>query len=72
MPLGPGKYDDLCSELYKRAGVGQDGGVAVIVLNGKRGNGFSVQADLPMLLKLADILEYMAKELRASGPLFPS
>jgi hypothetical protein len=70
MPLGPGKYDELCALVYQQAGVKDgDGGVAVIVIGGKNGHGFSVQADLVTTLKLAQTLEYMAAEIRRSGVL---
>ena len=53
MPIGPGKYDDLCTLLRERAGIGeQGGGVLVIVLGGNRGNGFSCQADLATTMAL--------------------
>lgn len=69
MPLGPGKYDDLCTLVRARAGIGeQGGGVIVIVMGGNRGSGFSVQADLATTLALPDLLESVAAEIRgASG-----
>ena len=63
MPLGPGKYDDLCSHVRAEA---KARGVAVIVLGGDKGNGFSVQGDAVDTLMLPDLLEVMAAEIRAS------
>ena len=30
MPLGPGKYDDLCTLVVERAGIGAAGGGAIV------------------------------------------
>jgi hypothetical protein len=65
MALGPGKYDDLCSYVRAQAGIADSGGVAVIVINGNRGSGFSVQGDLARTLAMADILEATVKHMRA-------
>lgn len=55
MPAGPGKYDHLCTACREAV---QADAVVVIVLNGNRGSGFSVQAlgedftrTLPALLR---------------------
>jgi hypothetical protein len=71
MALGPGKYDDLCTYVYERAGVGAEGGVAVIVIGGTRGSGFSLHADLRTTRLLPDWLENVAKQIRESGPFLP-
>lgn len=63
MPLGQGKYDDLCTHV--RDMVGADG-AAVIIFNGVQGSGFSVQAPLEIQLGLPDMLEHMAREIRES------
>lgn len=61
--FGPGVYDDLCT--YVREQSGADA-VIVLVINGKRGSGFSAQArplSLPpselaaILRKAADIMD---------------
>lgn len=44
MPMGPGKYDDLCTEVRQKA---KAAAVVVIVLEGEHGSGFSVQAIAP-------------------------
>lgn len=69
MAIGPGKYDDLCSMARERVGLGpyDGGGVIVIVFGGKHGNGFSCQADLETTLALPDMLEDIARQIRASG-----
>jgi hypothetical protein len=76
MPLGPGKYDDVCTRVREAVGlldnkgeVSRPGGVVVIVLGGNNGNGFSCQADLRTTLLLPDMLEEIARQIRESGPL---
>jgi hypothetical protein len=67
MAMGPGKYDDVCARARLDAGLGEHdvGGVVLIVLGGKRGNGFSCQADLATTTMLPDMLETMARQIRA-------
>jgi len=60
--LGPGKYDELCTEVRTRSGAA---GAIVIIFGGERGDGFSVQTTTPelvvalpgMLRQLADLIE---------------
>jgi hypothetical protein len=63
MPIGPGKYDDLAT--YVREQTEADG-VAVIVMGGNKGNGFSVQCPADLSAALPEMLEMMAKEIRES------
>lgn len=69
MALGPGKYDDLCTYVREQT---QAEGTIVIVLGGNKGSGFSCQADLPTTLRLPDMLERLAKDIRASEALTAS
>lgn len=65
MSDGPGKYDDLCTYVREEANAA---GAVVIVINGERGSGFSIQ--LPVEITphgLADILERMAVTIRSDG-----
>lgn len=64
MPLGPGKYDALATEVREKSNAD---GVIVIVIGGNAGNGFSAQADADTLARLPSILENVAREIRASG-----
>jgi len=59
---GPGKYDDLCTEVREKA---KALGAIVVVLGGDKGNGFSVQADFKTIATLPELLEVMAAEIRA-------
>lgn len=64
MALGPGKYDDICTTVREHVGIGDKGGVIVIVLGGNRGNGFACQADLATTSALPDLLESIARQIR--------
>lgn len=64
MAFGPGKYDDVCTHVREET---QAQGVIVLVLNGKFGSGFSMQADLETTANLPTILENIAAQIRASG-----
>ena len=69
MALGPGKYDDVCTMVRQQVGIGGDvlaGGVIVIVFGGNKGSGFSCQADPATTLALPDILERVARQIRAT------
>ena len=61
--MGPGKYDYECTFVLEHT---QAEGVVVLVLNGERGTGFSVQAPLHVHLVLPDLLENMARQIRQS------
>lgn len=64
MALGGGKYDELCTKV--RLSADADGAI-VIVLNGHDGSGFSCQLDRKGLLMLPDILEELARTIRADA-----
>lgn len=66
MPLGPGKYDDLCT--FVRLKTRADG-VILLVLGGENGSGFSVQCiERIAPAQLAEMLEEIAAEIRKSTP----
>ena len=64
MALGPGKYDDLATKARETANAA---GVVLIVFGGEHGHGFSCQADLATTLALPDILEDIARQIRADA-----
>lgn len=69
MAFGPGKYDDLCTYVRGQIGLTEfgdpdGGGVALIIIGGNRGPGFSVQADFETTMLLPDLLEEMARQIR--------
>jgi hypothetical protein len=68
MPVGPGKYDAECTQVREATGASL---VAVIVIGGKQGQGFSVQADVTngfmALARLPEILRQMATDIERSN-----
>lgn len=60
MPIGPGIYDGFCTAV-REAAVAE--GVVLIVINGKLGSGFSVQATVEETLKLPGFLRDIANEI---------
>jgi hypothetical protein len=65
MALGPGKYDDLATDI--RTKIHADG-VVVIVINGDRGGGFSAQLSPTLTLMLPGMLRTIADEMEDFGP----
>lgn len=63
MPLGPGKYDPLCTHVREQAGAA---GAIVIVLNGVYGSGFSVQSTMDITAELSLMLREIADQIEAS------
>lgn len=58
---GPGKYDDLATIIREKAGAET---VMVIVINGNKGDGFSVQStDRRTLPLLPKVLRVTAEEM---------
>lgn len=65
--IGPGKYDTLCTLVRKKA---KAQAAIVIVIEGRNGSGFSVQAeltDLAVMLRLPDLLESVAADIRKAN-----
>jgi hypothetical protein len=61
----PGKYDDLCTMVRKGS---HAQGVALIIIGGDKGQGFSVQGTRSVLALLPDMLEFMAAKIRKDLP----
>jgi len=66
MALGPGKYDDLATEVRKQT---RAEGVIVLVFNGTKGSGFSAQLSPDLTLKIPEILRDIATQIDETGPL---
>lgn len=62
--MSHGRYDDVTAKLLKEHGAEL---VAVIVMGGDRGHGFSVSAIPRRLPQLPELLEQMAKDIRAQN-----
>ena len=58
----PGKYDDVCTKAREET---EAESVLLIVIKGKFGSGFSIQATGPVLFTVPDMLEDVAKQIRA-------
>jgi len=63
MPVGPGKYDDLCTKVREETNAS---GAIVLIFGGAEGDGFSCQAPLDVTLKLPEVLRSMADQIEAS------
>ncbi len=61
MAVGEGKYDKSLT-LALEFSYAQEG--ILIVFDGNKGMGFSVQATEENIAKIPDVLEHMAKEIR--------
>ena len=60
MPHGPGKYDDVATVALKST---KARGVIVMVFDGEKGTGFSVQAPADVQLRLPVILRDVADQI---------
>lgn len=65
MAIGPGKYDDLATDLRNKA---KAEGVLLVVLNGERGSGFSAQLSVADTLMLPGLLRSIAAQIEERGP----
>lgn len=63
MATGPGKYDDLCTQVRVQT---KAAAVIVIVLNGENGSGFScqIQERFRDCINVPELLEATATEIR--------
>lgn len=59
---GPGKYDGLLTEAREKAGATS---AVLIIMDGDKGGGFAVQVAPERLFGLPEVLEEMAKQVRA-------
>jgi len=64
MPVGPGKYDDLCT--YARENAKAEGAI-LLIFHGEKGSGFSCQADLMTTLSIPHLLRQMADQIEADS-----
>jgi len=61
MTIGIGKYDGELTTALKEAKAVSG---ALIVMDGKKGAGFSIQVEESLLQSLPKVLEYMASQIR--------
>jgi len=62
MAIGAGKYDDLTTRAREAA---EAECAILIILRGNKGDGFSVQAPLPIVAGLPELLRIMANQIEA-------
>ncbi len=67
--IGPGKYDDLCTEAREKSGAVA---VIMIMLGGRHGSGFSVQAPLDVQVGLPQILRTVADQIEKDMKQWPT
>jgi len=65
MAVGPGKYDDLATEVRMKTGAD---GVVLLVVDGWKGSGMSAQLSLELTLTLPTILRNIAQQIEDRGP----
>lgn len=65
MAFGPGKYNDVCTEVRIKTGAA---GVLVLIFDGHKGSGFSAQLPLELQLTLPTILRSVADQIDQKGP----
>lgn len=58
---GAHRYDSECARLREATGAAC---VAIVVLDGEQGTGYSVQALPGVLMRLPGMLEYVARRIR--------
>jgi hypothetical protein len=63
-PPGPGGYDDVASVVWDAT---RAEGVIVVVFNGHKGTGFSVQAPLLLVNEIPAILRSMADQIEGNS-----
>ncbi len=68
MAIGPGQYDDEVTELRERL---KASGILLIVFGGDRGTGFCAQLPLEQTILTPEILENVAKQIRADRAKLP-
>jgi hypothetical protein len=67
MPVGPGKYDPVLTQIREQT---RARGAFLLILDGDQGDGFAVQMPLKETLALPSLLRAMAdqiEEMRAGG-----
>jgi hypothetical protein len=65
MAIGPGKYDDIASRVREETNAD---GVLILIVNGRRGSGFSAQLSLELTLSLPTVLRDLARQIEERGP----
>jgi len=65
MPIGPGKYDAVCTQVREQT---KAQAVALMVLQGEHGSGFSNQCPLELMGNMAGLCDVVARQIRKEFP----
>lgn len=65
MTIGPGKYDKECAFVFDVTGAAA---VLLIVIGGRKGNGFSGIGDAQLMSSTPNLLRQMADQIEADAP----
>lgn len=65
MAVGPGKYDELCTEARTKA---KAAGAILLIFEGDKGFGFSVQLPVDKLTSVAKVLRTVADTIERDAP----
>lgn len=63
MPIGPGKYDDLCTQAREAANAK---GAILLIFGGDKGNSFCCQLPPLLALEVPSMLRDMADQIEES------
>jgi pyrroline-5-carboxylate reductase len=58
MPIGPGKYDDICEKIREETNAQ---GIVVAIIEGNKGTGFSCKVEKNLLRFMPSFLKQMAE-----------
>lgn len=64
MAIGPGKYDDLTTDVRIRT---KAAGVLLVIIDGDQGSGFSAQLTPALTLRLPELLRRVADDIDQKG-----
>lgn len=65
MANGPGKYDDIATKVRKET---EADGVVIVIINGKKGSGFSAQLPAHIQITLPQNLRSIADQIEEGIP----
>jgi hypothetical protein len=65
MANGPGKYDDIATKVRKET---EADGVVIVIINGKKGSGFSAQLPAHIRITLPQNLRSIADQIEEGIP----
>ncbi len=67
--IGPGKYDQVCTDVRKHL---RAAGVILVVCNGHQGSGFSAQLPIHLMRTMPKLLRDLAAQIEAESLTLPT